>query len=75
MITCWGKSCPFGLLCGIAHKQITAFVFLVSVLISLFGFEGGMLDLIVVVPGQCLNIHRFCSVLCKDIFAASDLKI
>ena len=34
-----------------------------------------MLDLIVVVPDHCLNIHRFSSVLYKDIFAASDLKI
>ena len=41
----------FGLLC-VSFVNVYQFV---CVLLSLFGFEGGMLDLIVFVPGHCLS--------------------
>ena len=48
MATCLGKSCSFGLPCGV-HK---------NVFISFpFGFEGMIWDLIVVVPDHCLSFY------------------
>ena len=49
MITCLGKSCYFRLLCERLSN-------IVSVLLSLFGIEDGMLDMIVLIPDHCLSI-------------------
>ena len=51
MTTCLGKSCSFGLPC-VSFVNVYQFV---CVCASFpFGFEGGMWDLIVVVPDHCL---------------------
>ena len=51
MTTCLGNSCSFSLLC-------VSFVNVSVCAPFPFGFEGGMWDLIVVVPDQCLSF--FC---------------
>ena len=53
MTTCLGKSCSFDLLCG-SFVNVYQFV---CMLLSLFGFEGGMWDLILLVPDQYLSFH------------------
>ena len=53
MTTCLGKSCTFGLLC-------VSFVNVLSVCVYAsfpFGFEGGMWDLIALIPDNCLSIY------------------
>ena len=52
MTTCLGKSCSFGLP-RVPFVNCCQFMYLV---ISLFGFEGRMWDLIVSVPDHCLNL-------------------
>ena len=53
MNTCLGKSCSFGLLCvsyvGVDH--------ILCVSIFPFGIEGGMWDVIVLIPDHCLSIY------------------
>ena len=52
MIICLGKRCSFGLLC------VSFVIVYQSVCASLpFCFEGGMWDLIVVIPDHCLSIY------------------
>ena len=63
MTTYLGKSCSFGLP-RVPFVNCGQFMYLV---ISLFGFEGRMWDLIVSVPDHCLS---FCSV----IFVGTKLK-
>ena len=54
MITCLGKSCSFGLLCRFV-VNVCGFV---CVCASFpFGFEGGMSDLIVLVPDHWLSLY------------------
>ena len=53
MTTYLGKSCPFGLL-RVLFVNCRQFMYLV---ISLFGFEGRMWDLIVSVPDHCLSFY------------------
>ena len=51
MTTCLGKSCSFGLVC-LSFVNVYQF----SVCPSFpFGFEGGMLDLIALIPDHCLS--------------------
>ena len=53
MTTCSGKSCSFGLLC-------VSFVNVYQILCASFfpfGTEGGMWDVIVLVPDHCLSIY------------------
>ena len=51
MTTFLGKSCSFGLLC-------VAFVKVYQILcVYPFGIDGGMWDMIVLIPGQCLSIY------------------
>ena len=54
MAACLGKSCSFDLLCV---SFVHVYLFFVCVLLSLFGFEGGMWDLIVLIPDHCLPIY------------------
>ena len=53
MTTYLGKSCSFGLP-RVHFVNRGQFMYLV---ISLFGFEGRMWDLIVSVPGHCLSFY------------------
>ena len=53
MSTYLGKSCSFGLP-RVPFVNYCQFMFLV---ISLFGFEGGIWDLIVSVPEHCLSFY------------------
>ena len=53
MTTCLGKSCPFGLP-RVPFVNCCQFMYLV---ISLFGFEGRICDLIVSVPDHCLSFY------------------
>ena len=53
MTTCLGKSCSFGLL-RVPFLNCCQFLYLV---VSLFGFEGTMWDLIVIVPDHCLSFY------------------
>ena len=53
MTTYLGKSCSFGLP-RVPFVNCGQFMYLV---ISLFGFEGRMWDLIVSVPDQCLSFY------------------
>ena len=53
MTTCLRKSCSFGLL-SVSFVNFYEFVF---VLLSLFGFEGGLWDLIVLMPDHCLSVY------------------
>ena len=53
MTTYLGKSCSFGLL-RVPFVNCRQFMYLV---ISLFGFEGRMWDLIVSVPDHCLSFY------------------
>ena len=54
MITCLGKSCSFGLLCvsfmNVYHSNVYRTSFL-------FGFEGRMWDLTVLVPDLCHSFY------------------
>ena len=53
MTTCLGKSCSFGSLC-------VSFFNVLSVCVSSsfpFGSEGGMWDLILLIPDHCLSIY------------------
>ena len=50
MTSCLGKSCSFGLL-GMSFVNSYQFV---CVLLFFFCFQGGMWDLIVLVPDHCL---------------------
>ena len=52
MTTCFGKSYSFGLLC-MPFVNVYEFV---CVLLSPFGFERGMWDLIVLIYDHCLSI-------------------
>ena len=52
MTTCLGKSCSFGILC-VFRKRLSIFVCLSFP----FGFEGGMWDLIILIPDHCLSIY------------------
>ena len=52
----WGKSCSFALLCVSIVKVYQC----VCVCASFpFGFEGGMCDLIALVPNHCLSYYFF----------------
>ena len=52
MTTCLGKSCSFGLVCVSVMN-----VYKISVSPSFpFGIEGGMWDVIVLIPDHCLSI-------------------
>ena len=51
MTTCLGKSCSFGLLC-VSFVNVYQ-----SVCYFLFGFIGGMWNLIVITPDHCLSIY------------------
>ena len=53
MTTCLGKSCSFGLP-RVPFVNCCQFMYLV---ISQIGFEGGMWDLIVSVPGHCSSFY------------------
>ena len=53
MATCLGKSCLFGLLC-VSFVNVYPSV---CVFLSLFGFEGGMWDLIVLITDHCLSTY------------------
>ena len=53
MTTCLGKSCSFGLP-RVPFVNCCQFMYLV---VSLFGFEGRMWDLIVSVPDHCLSFY------------------
>ena len=53
MTTCLGKSCSFGLP-RVPFLNCCQFMYLV---ISPFGFEGRMWDLIVSVPDHCLSFY------------------
>ena len=53
MTTCLGKRCSFGLLC-------VSFVNFINFRVCPsfpFGFEGGMWDVIVIIPALCLSIY------------------
>ena len=52
MTTCLGKSCSFGLLCV---SFVNVYQFWVSPSVP-FGIEGGMWDVIVLIPYHCLSI-------------------
>ena len=53
MTICLGKSCTIGLLCVYFMN-----VYEICVCASFpFGFEGGMWDLIVLIPDHCLSIY------------------
>ena len=54
MTICFGKSCSFGLLCMFSWT-------LINLLRAsfLFGFVGGIWDLIVLIPDHCLSIYLF----------------
>ena len=52
MTTCLGKSCSFGLLC-VSFVRICQFL---SVSFP-FGFESGMLDMIVLIPDHCFSVY------------------
>ena len=52
MITCLGKTCLFGLPCV---YFVTVYNCVYASL--LFGFDGGMWDLITLVPGLCLSFY------------------
>ena len=54
MITCLGKSCSFGLLCV---SFVNVYQFLCVCLSFPFGFEGGVWDLIVLIPDHCRSIY------------------
>ena len=53
MTTCLGKNCSFGLP-HVPFVNCCQFIYLV---ISLFGFEGMMWDLILSVPDHCLSFY------------------
>ena len=53
MATCLGKRCKFGLLC---ESFVNFFQMYVCVTFP-FGFEDGMWNLIVLIPGHCLSIY------------------
>ena len=53
MTTCLEKSCSFGLLC---MYFVNVYQFL-CVLFFPFGFQGGLWDLIALIPGNCLSIN------------------
>ena len=55
MTTCHGKSCSFGLP-RVPFINCCQFMYLV---ISLFGFEGMIWDLIVSVPEHCLSFYFY----------------
>ena len=52
MANCLGKSCSYVILC-VSFVNVYEFVF---VLVSLFNFDGGMWDLIVLIPDLCLSV-------------------
>ena len=54
MTTCLGKSRPFGLLCVSIVKVYESLSICMCASFS-FGFDGGMWDLIVLVPDHCLS--------------------
>ena len=51
MTTCFVKSCSIGFLCVFFRKRLSVDSFASFS----FGFEGGMLDLIALVPEDCLS--------------------
>ena len=53
MTTCLGKSCTFGTLC---LSFVNVYQFVCEYLSFPFGFEGGMWDLIVLIPDHTLII-------------------
>ena len=53
MTTSLKKSCLIGLLC-VSFVNVYQFV---CVRFPFFGFEGGMWDFIVLVPGRCISIN------------------
>ena len=52
MITCLGNSCSCGLPCV---SFVNDYLFVCASFP--FGFEGGLCDLIVLIPGYCLSIY------------------
>ena len=58
MTTCLRKSCSFGLLC-VSFVNVYQFLCVSS---FPFGFEGGMWDVIVLIPDHCLSIFFACFV-------------
>ena len=59
MATCLGKSCLFGLLCV---SFVNVYQLLCVCPSFPFGIEGGMWDLIVLIPDHCLSIYFIVSV-------------
>ena len=53
MTTCLGKSCVFGELC----VSLVGVDRILCALLSLFGIEGGVWAVIVLIPDQCLSIY------------------
>ena len=64
MTICLGKSSSFGLP-RVLFVNCCQFMYLV---ISLFGFEGGMWDLIVSVPDHCLSFYFECRELLFELY-------
>ena len=58
MTTCMGKSCSFGLL-YVSCVKVYECVCVCARAFSPFGFEGGISDLIVIIPDHCLSIYIF----------------